>query len=71
MQTIIKASELKVGDTFTYNNEQVKIEKILEPREWLDTGVVYFHYETDEYWGCVDGKIDKGRTVSLIDRESE
>jgi|TARA_R100000479_G_C6236134_1_gene147043 hypothetical protein len=71
MQSIIKASELKVGDTFIYGNEQVKIEKILEPREWLAPGIVYFHYETDEYWGCVDGQIDKDRTLSLIERESE
>ena len=71
MQSIIKASDLKVGDTFIYGNEQVKIEKILEPREWLASDIVYFHYETNEYWGCVDGKIVEDTAVKLIERESE
>ena len=66
MQTTIKAIELKAGDSFIYGNEQVKIEKILEPREWLASDIVYFHYETNQYWGCVDGQIPGSTVVRLI-----
>lgn len=62
----IKADTLKEGDTFMYNQQRVTIERILEPREWLDSGTVFFHYETDEYYGCIDGKIAKDAIVTLV-----
>ena len=62
----ITADTLKEGDTFMYNQQRVTIEKVLDPREWLDSGTVFFHYETDEYWGCVDGKIARDATVKLV-----
>mgnify|MGYP001206133297 FL=1 len=60
------ANGLKEGDTFMYNQERVTIERVLEPREWLDSGTVFFHYETDEYCGCIDGKIARDAIVTLV-----
>ena len=68
----IKANTLKEGDTFMYATgygeipQRVTIERVLEPREWLDSGTVFFHYETDEYYGCIDGKIARDAIVTLV-----